>query len=103
VFRIIYLTALITALWTAAAYANASNCAPTETVEMRLKIKYGETVQAIGSDYEVTILVRFWANTETGTWTVTQTAPDIDLTCVVGSGHNWMHEANAPHEIDSAL
>lgn len=60
------------------------NCAPHEQVVERLAAGYGETRRSIGLGARG-VVVELFASTETGTWTITATAPD-GLTCLVAAG-----------------
>lgn len=60
-------------------------CAPRDKVASELKDQYGETLQSRGLSANGQSVVETWANTETGTWTVTMT--DVSGTaCAVAAG-----------------
>lgn len=63
------------------------NCAPREAVVDRLASTYGESRQSIGLG-ERGMVIETFASRETGTWTITVTAPN-GLTCLVASGQEW--------------
>ena len=62
-------------------------CAPREAVVERLANTYGESRQSIGLG-ERGMVIETFASRETGTWTITVTAPN-GLTCLVASGQSW--------------
>jgi len=72
---------------------NARNCAPRDVVVERLASGYGETRQSIGLGAQGT-MVEVFASTETGTWTITVTAPS-GVTCLVASGQSFETLAEA--------
>ncbi len=72
---------------------NARNCAPRDVVVERLASGYGETRQSIGLGARGT-MVEVFASTETGTWTITVTAPS-GVTCLVASGQSFETLAEA--------
>jgi hypothetical protein len=61
------------------------NCAPRDLVAERLNDHYGEAVQSRGLTEDGQALVETWANTESGSWTVTVTNTQ-GVTCLVVSG-----------------
>jgi cation diffusion facilitator CzcD-associated flavoprotein CzcO len=65
--------------------AQSANCAPHAVVLEQLADRYGESRQtiAIGANNSV---VETWANPDSGSWTITITAPG-GPTCLVASGH----------------
>jgi hypothetical protein len=62
----------------------ARNCGERAAVVQRLADGYGETRQSIGIGANNSV-VEVFASTESGTWTITVTAPG-GLTCLVASG-----------------
>lgn len=95
----LHLTALGAAtavLMTIATHGNAQgtrNCAPREAVVDRLAESYGETRQSIGLGANNAV-VEVFASDETGTWSITVTAPG-GLTCLVASGQSFEKIAEA--------
>ncbi|WP_299878215.1 hypothetical protein [uncultured Sulfitobacter sp.] len=89
----LHLTALGAAtavLMTIAAQGHAQgsrNCAPRAAVVERLAEGYGETRQSIGLGANNAV-VEVFASDETGTWSITVTAPG-GLTCLVASGQSF--------------
>ena len=75
--------ALAVSLVVPAMAENPRNCAPREFVVDRLTSAFGETRQSIGLTEGAAI--ETWANTDTGSWTVTATMPD-GITCVEAAG-----------------
>ena len=65
----------------------APQCGPRATVLEQLSAKFGETRQGIGLAANTQIMEIF-ANTETGSWTITVTLPD-GMTCLAASGQNF--------------
>ncbi len=63
---------------------NRQNCAPRDAVIERLADGYGETRQSVGIGTNNAV-VEVFASDETGSWTITVTAPG-GLTCLVASG-----------------
>lgn len=61
------------------------NCAPRDQVAERLNDRYGEAVQSRGLAADGQAIVETWANTESGSWTVTVTNTQ-GVTCLVASG-----------------
>lgn len=64
-----------------------NNCAPRDAVIERLAEGYGETRQSIGLGANNAV-VEVFASDETGSWTITVTAPG-GLTCLVASGQSF--------------
>lgn len=77
------LTAIVI-LAAAPVHAQNTNCAPRDAVVERLATGYGETRQSVGLGSNNAI-VEVFASEETGSWTITVTAPG-GLTCLVASG-----------------
>lgn len=73
--------------------AGTRNCAPREAVVERLAEGYGETRQSIGLGANNAV-VEVFASDETGTWSITVTAPG-GLTCLVASGQSFEKVAEA--------
>ncbi len=69
------------------------NCAPREAVVERLADRYGETRQSLGLGARGSV-VEVFASQDTGTWTITVTAPS-GLTCLVASGQSFEAVAEA--------
>lgn len=70
-----------------------NNCAPREAVVERLSEGYGETRQSIGLGAN-NAMVEVFASDETGSWTITVTAPG-GLTCLVASGQSFEEVTDA--------
>ncbi|KIN60158.1 hypothetical protein Z945_1125 [Sulfitobacter noctilucae] len=66
---------------------NGRNCAARETVVERLHSGYGEVRQSVGLGANNAV-VEVFASSETGTWTITVTAPG-GPTCLVASGQSF--------------
>ena len=89
-----YRLALALALATAATQAGAqSNCDHHDKIVARLAAGYGETRQAIALTSGGHVIEVF-ASQETGTWTITVTAPG-GLTCLVSAGEAYQAIAQA--------
>ncbi|KPP84162.1 MAG: hypothetical protein HLUCCA08_01490 [Rhodobacteraceae bacterium HLUCCA08] len=73
----------------APAQANPRNCAPHEAVVAHLADGFGESRQSIGLASN-NMVVEVFASPETGTWTITMTAPG-GLTCMVAAGEAFQH------------
>lgn len=71
-----------------------ANCAPREVVAQQLATGYGETRQSIGLAADNSVL-EVYASLETGTWTITVTAPG-GPTCMVASGYAFEAMAEEP-------
>ena len=77
------------------------NCAPRQVVVERLAGGYGETRQSIGLGAQGAV-VEVFASNETGTWTITVTAP-TGVTCLVASGQSFEAVEEAlPEKSDDA-
>jgi len=84
------------ALTTGAGQAQAQaarNCGERAAVVQRLADGYGETRQSIGIGANNAV-VEVFASAESGTWTITVTAPG-GLTCLVASGQAFETLAEA--------
>ncbi|KIN63679.1 hypothetical protein Z946_2552 [Sulfitobacter noctilucicola] len=84
--------AVYLATTTDVAAQNARNCAPREAVIERLAQGYGETRQSVGLGSNNAV-VEIYASDETGSWTITVTAPG-GLTCLVASGQSFEETAD---------
>ena len=73
--------------------AQSRNCAPRDAVIDRLAEGYGETRQSMGLGANNAV-VEVFASSETGSWTITVTAPN-GLTCLVASGQGFEQLAEA--------
>ena len=82
------LAATVATVSACAAPAFAQKCAPREAVENLLVNTHGELRQSSGLVSNGQALMETWANSETGTWTITITNPK-GVTCLVGSGHGF--------------
>ncbi|MDQ7069297.1 MAG: hypothetical protein Q9M48_00850 [Rhodobacterales bacterium] len=71
----------------------ARNCGERAAVVQRLADGYGETRQSIGIGANNAV-VEVFASAESGTWTITVTAPG-GLTCLVASGQAFEALAEA--------
>lgn len=73
-------------------------CAPHEIVAERLGERYGESRAGLGLTHDNYIL-EVWANPDSGTWTITMTAPG-GPTCLAAAGEGWqaLSETYAPGE-----
>lgn len=89
--RAIFTLALAVVLYLVLVVAGSAqttqNCAPRGDVIERLAEGYGETRQSMGLGTN-SALVEQYANTDTGSWTITVTAPG-GLTCLVASGQSY--------------
>lgn len=65
----------------------ARNCGPRDLVVERLAERYGETRQSIGLGSNNAV-VEVFASEESGSWTITVTAPG-GPTCLVASGRSF--------------
>ncbi len=94
--------ALLAVSAAAAAAQSARQCGPRDAVLAVLGDRYGESRQAIGLGANNQV-VEVFASDETGTWTITVTAPS-GLTCLIASGESYetLSEA-APGAFDPAL
>ena len=81
------------------ASAQSNNCAGHAMVVERLASGYGESRQSIGIGSDNTV-VEVFASLETGTWTITVTAPG-GPTCLVASGAAFQVLAEALPNTDS--
>ncbi|AKS45038.1 hypothetical protein SAMN05444287_0126 [Octadecabacter temperatus] len=81
------------------ASAQSNNCAEHGMVVERLASGYGESRQSIGISADNTV-VEVFASLETGTWTITVTAPG-GPTCLVASGAAFQVLAEALPNTDS--
>jgi hypothetical protein len=82
------LIALAVSLSAAPAFAQQQQqqCGPYTGMVRMLTERYGEAVQVEGLAASAT-LVQWWANTETGTWSVIYLHPN-GLACFLASGQN---------------
>ena len=85
--KLILVSALAVCIAVPAKAQQNRNCAPREAVVDRLASTYGESRQSIGLG-ERGMVIETFASRETGTWTITVTAPN-GLTCLVASGQGW--------------
>ena len=85
--------AALIAAQTAQAQAQGRNCAPHPVVLERLADGYGESRQSIALGANNAVVETF-ANTDSGTWTITVTQPG-GLTCLVAHGQAFQHVAEA--------
>tara|TARA_R110002072_G_scaffold27730_12_gene90000 strand:+ start:58 stop:390 length:333 start_codon:yes stop_codon:yes gene_type:complete len=85
--------ALLLVTTTDVAAQNSRNCGPREAVVTRLAEGYGETRQSIGIGGNNAV-VEVFASADTGSWTITVTAPG-GLTCLVASGQAFEELAEA--------
>jgi hypothetical protein len=85
--------ALVLATTTDVAAQNSRNCGPREAIVTRLAEGYGETRQSMGIGVNNAV-VEVFASAETGSWTITVTAPG-GLTCLVASGQAFEELAEA--------
>ena len=67
--------------------AQNANCAPRAVVIERLADAYGESRQSVGLGGRGEMVETF-ASVQTGTWTITVTAPN-GITCLVASGQSY--------------
>ncbi|MEO1239617.1 MAG: hypothetical protein AAFW64_08160 [Pseudomonadota bacterium] len=77
--------AMILATSHAFAQSSAQNCGPRQPLVERLADRYGESRQSIGLGTQNRI-VETYANSETGSWTITVTLPN-GMMCLLASGH----------------
>ncbi|WP_176473742.1 hypothetical protein [Actibacterium ureilyticum] len=73
--------------------AEPSRCAPRDTVVAQLTERYGESRQVMGLNPNNTMM-ELYASAETGSWTITVTAPN-GTTCVVAVGQAYEPVAEA--------
>ena len=73
---------------------NLQHCATRDLVVERLAQKYGESRQALGLGTQGA-MVEIFASEDSGSWTITVTAPD-GTTCLVASGLYWEDLAQDP-------
>lgn len=76
--------------------ALAQECGPRDQILQLLGGKYGETRQAIALGEQGASIFEFYANEETGTWTVVVTFAN-GQTCVPASGVDWQREHGKPN------
>jgi hypothetical protein len=81
------------------AFAQSRNCAAHDVVVERLADGYGESRQSMGLAANNAI-VEVFASSETGTWTITVTAPG-GPTCLVASGDGFEVVAEALPNTDA--
>ena len=86
-------TAVLMTIATQGHAQGTRNCAPRDAVVERLAEGYGETRQSIGLGANNAV-VEVFASDETGTWSITVTAPG-GLTCHVASGQSIEKVAEA--------
>lgn len=65
----------------------APQCGPRAAILDQLSSRYGETRRGIGLAANTQVMEIF-ANTESGSWTITVTLPD-GITCLAASGQNF--------------
>ena len=80
-------TAVVMAVGSYAQAQGSRSCAPHAAVVEHLAQGYGETRQSIGLGANNAV-VEVFASDETGTWSITVTAPG-GLTCLVASGQSF--------------
>lgn len=78
---------LVVAGTTVAQAQQSRPCGARDRVLERLAEGYGESRQAVGLGANNSVVETF-ANTETGTWTITVTMP-TGMTCLVASGQSY--------------
>lgn len=93
-----YLTTALVVIATSTS-AQPNNCAEHRMVVERLASGYGESRQSIGIGADNTV-VEVFASLDTGTWTITVTAPG-GPTCMVASGAAFQVLAEALPNTDS--
>lgn len=64
---------------------SAQTCAPADVLADRLSVRWGETVQATADNPRGPMFI--FANTETGTWTIT--VSQGGMLCIVAAGGEW--------------
>ena len=82
----------------ATAQGAGRNCAPRSAVVDRLADGYGESRQSMGLGANNQV-VEVFASQETGSWTITVTAPN-GLTCLVASGQAFEELAEVLPSMD---
>lgn len=87
------------ALLAGTAHAQSNSCGTHDLVVERLASGYGESRQSIGMASDGNV-VEVFASEETGTWTITVTAPG-GPTCLVASGAAFQVLAEALPNTDS--
>lgn len=76
--------AVVLFLALASAADAAPVCGPREAIQRVLVERYGETPRAAGLTPAGALMEIYGA--ETGSWSLTVTAPDASQTCVIGAG-----------------
>ena len=79
--------------------AQGRNCGPREAVVTRLAEGYGEVRQSVGIGSNNAV-VEVFASAETGSWTITVTAPG-GMTCLVAAGQEFEELAEALPVVES--
>jgi hypothetical protein len=77
--------------------AIAQQCGDRDDVAEILRDRYGERVMGAGIDLSGTLMT-IWANTATGSWTITATNT-TGITCMVGAGNDY-EQVNEPQGVD---
>lgn len=80
-------TAFALAAISIAGAASAQTCAPRAAVLQHLSDNFGETRQSIGMAEQGRV-VEVFANTDSGSWTITVTLPN-GMTCLVAAGESF--------------
>lgn len=96
--KLFTILALMGSVTTATAQGMA-RCQPKEQMMKALQEKYGETriLQALTRNSQGQLLIlHFWRNLETGTYTVTLTGPDGTM-CMVSSGNTFQEIDGTDH------
>lgn len=76
--------AALTAACMATTARGQAQCAPADAVADRLAEQYGETIAHVGLDTRG-VLIEWWENPETGSWTLIVLRPD-GARCFIASG-----------------
>lgn len=87
------ITAALFAIMATTASAQQNDCAQRSEMVKRLFTTYGETLRGQGLDRRGA-LVEWFANEESGTWTLFGSTPE-GVSCFVSSGQNWEQMAAA--------
>jgi hypothetical protein len=91
---------LLTVLPAVALDASRTVCGVRTDLVQHLEKSFGETRASLMLD-GVGNMVEMFGNAETGTWTITVTAPG-GATCVLSAGSNWLYEAPRTKVAESA-
>ena len=80
-------TAILATMLATPAAAQQAQCGDHAAIVAVLAEKYGETLQVVGIE-SAGAFIQFFANTETGTWTIIALSP-ASPACLVADGRAW--------------